>query len=194
MPPDMPELVVADASAWRGWLAEHHARSGGVWLTLAKQGTTRPTSLTYAEALEEALSQGWIDGQLRSGDDTTYTRRFTPRRVGSAWSKRNVGIVEQLMRDGRMQPAGIAEVDRAKEDGRWSSAYAGSASIEVPPDLEAALRANKEARAMFDSLDRQNRYAILYRIGAAKRADTRARRIEQFVAMLARGETIHGKR
>jgi uncharacterized protein YdeI (YjbR/CyaY-like superfamily) len=158
---------------------------------LAKQGTTRPTSLTYDEALEEALRYGWIDGQLRRADDTTYARRFTPRRAGSAWSKRNVVIVERLIGEGRMHPAGLAEVERAQADGRWDAAYAGSKNIEVPADFAAALRANRPAQATFKKLNRQNRYAVLYRIETAKRPDTRARRISQFVAMLARGETLH---
>jgi uncharacterized protein YdeI (YjbR/CyaY-like superfamily) len=166
-------------------------KSTGVWLVLAKQGTTKPTSLTYDEALEEALRYGWIDGQTRRADDATYFRRFTPRRARSVWSKRNVGIAEQLISDGRMHAAGLAEVERAQADGRWDAAYAGSKHIEVPDDFAAALRANRNAQATFDKLNRQNRFAFLYRIGAAKRADTRARRISQFVEMLARGETIH---
>lgn len=191
MTADVPELVVADAGAWRHWLDEHHARSSGVWLVLAKKGTTRPTSLTYGEALVEALSHGWIDGQLRSIDEATYSRRFTPRRAGSAWSKRNVAIVERLVREGRIHPGGRAEAERAQADGRWDAAYAGPASIEVPADFAAALRADPEAQAMFETLDSQNRYAILYRIHNAKRPDTKVKRIEEFVAMLARGETIH---
>jgi uncharacterized protein YdeI (YjbR/CyaY-like superfamily) len=188
---EIPELVVANAGAWRKWLAKHHVKSTGVWLVLAKQGTTKPTSLTYDEALEEALRYGWIDGQTRRADDATYFRRFTPRRARSVWSKRNVGIAEQLISDGRMHAAGLAEVERAQADGRWDAAYAGSKHIEVPDDFAAALRANRNAQATFDKLNRQNRFAFLYRIGAAKRADTRARRVSQFVEMLARGETIH---
>jgi uncharacterized protein YdeI (YjbR/CyaY-like superfamily) len=191
MTADVPELVVADVDAWHHWLDENHARSSGVWLVLAKQGTTRPTSLTYGDALDEALSHGWIDGQLRRIDEATYARRFTPRRAGSAWSKRNVAIVERLGREGRMHPGGRAEVERAQADGRWDAAYAGQAGIEVPADFAAALRADPKAQAMFETLDSQNRYAILYRIHNAKRADTKAKRIEAFVAMLARGETIH---
>jgi len=188
-----PPLVVANAGAWRRWLDKHHAQSTGVWLLLSKQGTTHPTSLNYDEALEEALRYGWIDGQLRKGDDATYSRRFTPRRSGSAWSKRNVAIAERLISDGRMHAAGLAEVERARADGRWNAAYAGSANIEVPADFAGALRANPRARAMFQKLDSQNRYAFLYRIETAKRPDTRARRIGQFVEMLARGETLHPK-
>ncbi len=191
MAAEHPPLVVADATAWWSWLDEHHQQSPGVWLVLAKKGTTDPTSLTYDEALEAALSHGWIDGQTRTMDDTVYGRRFTPRRAQSTWSKRNVSIVERLTSEGQMRPAGLAEVERAKADGRWEKAYEGSRSIEVPDDFAAALEAEPDARAMFEVLTRQNRYAVLYRIDAAKRAETRARRIAQFVEMLARGETIY---
>jgi uncharacterized protein YdeI (YjbR/CyaY-like superfamily) len=186
-----PSLVVADAAAWWAWLDENHGGSDGVWLVLAKKGTTDPTSLTYDQALEGALAFGWIDGQTRTMDDTVYGRRFTPRRARSTWSKRNVSIVERLTSEGRMHAAGLAEVERAKADGRWEKAYDGSRSIEVPDDLATALEAAPDAQAMFEVLTRQNRYAVLYRIDAAKRADTRARRIDQFVEMLARGETIY---
>jgi uncharacterized protein YdeI (YjbR/CyaY-like superfamily) len=188
---ELPVLTVADAAAWRSWLDAHHGDQTGVWLVLAKKGITQPTSLTYDQALEEALCQGWIDGQVRRGDERTYQQRFTPRRTRSQWSSRNVGLVERLTAVGRMQRAGLAEVERAKADGRWAAAYAGQATIEVPIDLSAALRANRDAQAMFDTLSSQNRYAILYRIQNARRADARTRRIEQFVAMLARGETFH---
>ena len=188
---ELPELIVRDAAAWRAWLAEHHADPSGVWLVLAKKGTENPTSLTYDQALEEALCHGWIDGQARRRDEATYRQRFTPRRKRSAWSKRNTGIAERLHAEGRMHPAGQAEVERAKADGRWDAAYAGQASIEVPPDLAEALAAEPKAQAMFEALNSQNRYAVLYRITTAKRSDTRARRIEQFVAMLARGETVY---
>ncbi len=194
MAEDLPELTVADAVAWRAWLGEHHEEQAGVWLVLAKKGIDTPTSLTYDQALDEALCHGWIDGQSRRRDETTYRQRFTPRRARSPWSKRNVGIVERLTLEGRLHPAGVAEVERARADGRWAAAYAGQAEIEVPPDLAAALAADPSAQAMFDILTRQNRYAVLYRIAAAKRADTRRRRIEQFVDMLARGETVHPQR
>lgn len=191
MAADLPELLVADAAAWRAWLAEHHAQPTGVWLVLAKKGTTEPTSLTYGQALEEALCHGWIDGQAKRRDAATHQQRFTPRRPRSAWSKRNVGIVERLTAEGRMQPAGLAQVARAKEDGRWEAAYAGPATMEMPSELAAALAAAPVARERYDRLSAQNRYAILYRLATAKRAETRARRIEQFVAMLLRGETPH---
>src|SRR5437016_2853145 len=185
---ELPELIVRDAAAWREWLANHHANPTGVWLVLAKKGITEPTSLTYDQALEEALCHGWIDGQARGVDEATYRQRFTPRRPRSSWSRRNVAIAERLLAEGRMHPAGVSEMERARADGRWEAAYAGSASIEVPLDLAEALAAEPRAQAMFERLSRRNHYAVLYRIGTAKRADTRARRIEQFVAMLARGE------
>ncbi|SRR6266480_1868174 len=191
MAAELPELIVRDAAAWRVWLGEHHAEPGGVWLVLAKKGTEDPTSLTYDQALEEALCHGWIDGQVRRRDEATYRQRFTPRRRRSSWSKRNTGHAERLFVEGRMHPAGLAEVERAKADGRWDAAYAGPASIEVPLDLAEALAAEPKAQAMFESLDSRNRYAVLHRISSAKRADTRARRIEQFVTMLARGETVY---
>ena len=188
---DVPTLIVADAAAFRDWLGADGDGSDGVWLVLAKKNTTDPTSLTYAQALEEALCQGWIDGQKRSRDATTFSQRFTPRRRTSRWSKRNVGIAERLIAEGRMLPSGLAEIARAKADGRWAAAYSGQAAATVPDDLAAALAGNAAADQMFRSLSGANRYAVLYRIENAKRADTRARRIDQFVAMLARGETIH---
>jgi uncharacterized protein YdeI (YjbR/CyaY-like superfamily) len=191
MADELPELIVRDAAAWRDWLGENHADPAGVWLVLAKKGTEKPTSITYDQALEEALCHGWIDGQTRRRDDATYKQRFTPRRKRSAWSKRNTGIAERLRAEGRMHPAGQAEVERAKADGRWEAAYAGPATMEVPPDLTEALAAEPKAQVMFETLNSQNRYAILYRVGTAKRADTRARRIREFVAMLARGETVY---
>lgn len=194
MSDDYQELTVADASEWSRWLGEHSAQSSGVWLVLAKRGTTKPTSLTYDEALEEAICHGWIDGQLAKRDDRTFRRKFTPRRSGSPWSKRNVALVGRLTDEGRMKPAGTEAVERAKADGTWEGAYEGSSSIAVPSDLAAALAASKAAQSMFDRLDAANRYAILYRVSTAKRAETRQRRIEQFVAMLARGETIHPQR
>ncbi|MFN2570918.1 MAG: YdeI family protein [Gemmatimonadales bacterium] len=186
---ETPELLIADIAAWRTWLAGNHATSSGVGLVLAKKGVTEPTRLTYDDALPEALCYGWIDGQLTRRDDATYRVRFTPRRARSAWSKRNTETVDRLIADGRMQPAGLAEVERARADGRWGRAYAGSASIDVPDDLRDALVASPRAQAMWDVLTRRNRYAVLYRVHEAKRAATRARRIAQYVEMLARGDT-----
>lgn len=184
------EHIASDAGAWREWLSTNHDRIDGVWLVLAKKGVTSPTSLSYDEALEEALCHGWIDGQRLARDETTFSQRFTPRRSRSNWSLRNVGIVERLQRDGRMHPAGKAEVRRAQEDGRWDAAYGGSALREVPEDLAAALAAAPRAQAMFDILTSRNRSAILVRLYATKRAETRSRWIERYVDQLARGETV----
>ena len=194
MAADPPQLIVRDAAAWRTWLAENVDEQAGVWLVLAKKGTTDPTSLSYAAALEEALCHGWIDGQARRRDEGTYVQRFTPRRRRSMWSQRNVGIVERLTAEGRMHPQGLSEVARAKADGRWEVAYAGPATAEIPADLTEALTARPEAQAMFENLTSQNRFAVLHRLGAAKRQETRARRIEQYVDMLARGETFYPQR
>ena len=188
---DFPELLVADAAEWRTWLSSNQSKSQGVWLVLAKKGTTHPTTLSYDEALDEAICFGWIDGQLGRRDSATFRRRFTPRNARSPWSQRNVAIAERLSASGRMHRSGEDEVRRAKADGRWSTAYAGQASAEVPEDLANALAADRRAQAMFLKLTSANRYAILYRIESAKKIETRARRIEKFVEMLAQGETIH---
>ena len=188
---DVPDLIVADADAFGEWLDANHDRCDGVWLVLAKKNTIVPTSLTYSEALDAALCFGWIDGQRKSRDAATFAQRYTPRRSTSMWSKRNVCIVDRLIADGRMQPSGLIEIERAKADGRWAAAYSGQASATVPSDLAAALAADEDAASMFASLSGTNRYAILYRVATAKKADTRARRIGELVAMLARGETIH---
>jgi uncharacterized protein YdeI (YjbR/CyaY-like superfamily) len=191
---EIPELVVPDADGWRSWLKASHSTSQGAWLVLAKKGNAGPTTLSYEEALEEAICFGWIDGQLGRRDDATFRRRFTPRLPRSAWSKRNAAIAERLIASGRMHASGEAEVTRAKADGRWESAYAGQAVAEVPEDLATALKANPSAHAVFQELTSANRYAILYRIGSAKKPETRVRRMEIFVNMLARGESIHPQR
>lgn len=188
---EFAEVIVPDATAWRRWLARHHEGSPGVWLILARKGTTDPTSLTYDQALDEAICHGWIDGQIGRRDGSTYRQRFTPRRPRGAWSKRNVAIAERLIAEGRMRPAGLREIERARADGRWEAAYAGQATIQEPADLIEALGRSPAAREMFERLSSQNRYAILYRIQTARRQETRARRIKQFVEMLSRGETIH---
>ena len=191
---EQPELIVKNLAAWRKWLGANHAKSQGVWLVFAKKGTTSPTSLKYDEALEVALAHGWIDGQGHGRDSATYAIRFTPRRSRSIWSKRNTMIAERLISEGLMRPAGLAEVERARTDGRWAAAYEGPATIEVPKDLVDALKARPKAQAMFALLNAQNRYAVLYRIHGAKKPETRARRIAQFVDMLARGETVYAQR
>ncbi|MCG7286882.1 YdeI/OmpD-associated family protein [Cellulomonas sp. ACRRI] len=178
-------LVVADAAAWRAWLDAHEHETDGVWLVLAKKGTVDPTSLTYAEALDEALCSGWIDGQKRSRDDATFLQRFTPRRARSIWSQRNVEHIARLTADGRMRPRGHGEVELARADGRWDRAYAGSATAEVPADLLAALDAVPAARAAFDALDRQARYSVLHPLMVAPSPEVRAQRVARAVRALA---------
>lgn len=188
MADDLPELLLPDAAAWRAWLAEHHTQPTGVWLVLHKKGGD-VTSLTYVEAVEEALCFGWIDGQGRRRDEGSSLQRMTPRRARSAWSAVNVERVGRLEAEGRMHDAGRAQVAAAQADGRWDAAYRGPATIEVPDDLTVALDAVPAARAWFDALTSANRFAVLVRIGQAKRPETRARRIAGFVADLAEGRT-----
>jgi uncharacterized protein YdeI (YjbR/CyaY-like superfamily) len=184
-------LPFASAEEWEAWLrANHDSTPAGVWIKFARKASGIPT-VTYMEALHAALCYGWIDGQARSYDERFYLQRFTPRRARSIWSKRNVGFATDLIASGRMQPAGLREVERAKADGRWQAAYDGPKAATVPDDLRAALDANPAAAEFFAELKGQNRYAILHRIQTARRPETRARRIETFVAMLARGETLH---
>jgi uncharacterized protein YdeI (YjbR/CyaY-like superfamily) len=190
MAEELDELVVQDAAALRAWLADHHATSPGVWLALARKGGTT-TSLTWQQAVDEGLCVGWIDGQTRKRDEHSSFIRFTPRRQRSAWSRRNVENVERLAAEGRMLPAGLAAVEAAKADGRWTAAYAPASESEVPADLAEAIAAVPAAQAMFDVLTKANRFALIYRLGAVKRAATRQRKIDEFVAMLARHETIH---
>ncbi|HZV72554.1 MAG TPA: YdeI/OmpD-associated family protein [Conexibacter sp.] len=190
MPDELPILPFADAAAWEAWLECHHASAPGVWIKIAKKDTGIAT-VTYAQALDGALCFGWIDGQKRGFDATWFLQRFTPRKRGSRWSKINTGHVARLLAEGRMRPAGLAQVEAARADGRWAAAYDGQRSAAVPPDLQAALDRNPRAAAFFATLRGANRYAILYRVQDAKRPDTRARRIERYVAMLAAEETLH---
>jgi uncharacterized protein YdeI (YjbR/CyaY-like superfamily) len=189
--PEADALLVPDAAAWRAWLDAHEGDSAGVWLVLARKNRPAATTLTYDQALDEALCSGWIDGQTRSRDADSFLQRFTPRRTRSIWSLRNVGIVERLIAQGRMRPRGCAEIDRAKADGRWDRAYAGSATVEVPDDLAAALAASPLAAANFALLTAQNRYAILFRVLNTRQAETRARAVVKFVTMLERAETVY---
>lgn len=189
-PPDDGPALFRNARAFESWLKKHHARSNGLWLMIAKRGATEP-SVTYAEAVDLALCWGWIDGQKKSHDDQHFLQRFTPRRPRSVWSKINVGKVAALIEAGRMQPPGLAQVEAAKADGRWEQAYEGARSSEVPPDLLAALEAEPAAKAFFATVNAANRYAVLWRIQTAVKPETRARRVAELVAMLARGETIH---
>lgn len=192
--PISDELLLADVATWRDWLGRNHAQSDGVWLVMAKKGRAAPTTLLVTESLEEALCHGWIDGTRRSRDAVTFLQRYSPRRPRSTWSKRNVGLVARLVDEGRMHPAGRAEVERAKADGRWDAAYGGSAEMIAPDDLVAALGHRPNAAAMFQILTAQNRFAIVFRVTGAKRPETRARRIVQFIDMLDRGETIYPQR
>lgn len=174
----MPDqLCVPDAGAWRVWLDVHEGTSDGVWLVLAKKGVAQPTSLTYAQALDEALCSGWIDGQKRGRDAATFLQRFTPRRARSIWSARNVGHIARLSAEGRMRARGGAEVAEARGDGRWERAYAGSADAQVPDDLAAALAANPVAATRFEALSRAQRYSVLHPLMTAPNPESRARRL-----------------
>jgi uncharacterized protein YdeI (YjbR/CyaY-like superfamily) len=186
---DLPVLPFASAEAWEAWLAEHQG-DPGVWIKIAKKASGIAT-VTHAEALDVALCHGWIDGQRRSLDETWFLQRFTPRRARSKWSQVNCAKIADLTAAGRMRERGVAEVERAKADGRWDAAYEAPSKATVPPDLQRALDANPAAREFFATLKGQNRYSILYRIQDAKRPETRARRIETFVAMLAERKTIY---
>ena len=183
-------LRFASSRAFEAWLRKNHASSEGVWLLIAKAGAEEPT-VAYAHAVEIALCYGWIDGQKKAVDEQHWLQRFTPRRARSLWSKANREKAEGLIRSGRMQPSGMAEIVRAQGDGRWDAAYDGPRTAVVPPDLQAALDARPDARSFFAQLDGANRYAVLWRVQTAKRSETRLRRIETLVEMLARGEKIH---
>ena len=190
IPLELAPTLFKSAKAFEAWLKKNHATSDGLWLKIAKRGSNE-TSVTYPEAVEIALCWGWIDGQKKSLDDQHYLQRFTPRRVRSVWSRINVNKVQALIDAGRMQAPGEAQVEAAKADGRWARAYDGARTSTVPEDLQAALEAEPAAKTFFASINASNRYAILWRIQTAARAETRARRIAQLVGMLARGETIH---
>jgi uncharacterized protein YdeI (YjbR/CyaY-like superfamily) len=190
VPDDLPRRTFRSGQEWDEWLADQPASTPGVWLVIAKKGSGED-SLSYAEALEVALCHGWIDGRKAPLDDRWWLQRFTPRRSRSPWSEANRRAAEKLIAAGRMRPAGLAEVERARADGRWESAYAGQRTIQVPADLQAALDNDAEAAAFFAALNSANRYAILYRLQEAKRPETRARRLEQFVTMLREGRTLH---
>jgi len=188
-PAETPTLFKS-AKAFEAWLMRHHATSAGLWLKIAKRHASE-ASVTYAEAVDIALCWGWIDGQKKSLDAQYFLQRFTPRRARSVWSKVNVGKVAKLIEEGRMQPPGLAQVEAAKANGRWAQAYDSASTSVVPDDLAAALEATPKAKAFFSTLNAANRYAVLWRIQTAVRAETRTRRIAQLVDMLARGEAIH---
>lgn len=189
-PPVATPILFKTARAFETWLKKHHATSDGLWLKIAKRGAPEP-SVTYPEAVEVALCWGWIDGQKKGLDDQHFLQRFTPRRRRSLWSKVNVEKATALIDAGRMQAPGLAQIEAAKADGRWAQAYDGARTSVVPDDLVAALDAAPQAKAFFATINAANRYAVLWRIQTAVRAETRARRIAQLVAMLARGEVIH---
>src|SRR5215218_6279131 len=187
---ELDELIVADAAALRAWLSVNHTTSAGVWLALTRKGGS-VTTLIWQQAVDEALCFGWIDGQARKRDEGSSWIRFTPRRPRSVWSQRNVANVARLEAAGLMLPAGRAAVDAAKADGRWAAAYAPPSEAEVPADLRAAIAADPAAQAIFDVLTKANRFALIHRVNAVKRAQTRERKITEIVAMLARHETIY---
>jgi uncharacterized protein YdeI (YjbR/CyaY-like superfamily) len=187
---DREIMSFESAEAWDAWLTRNHADSAGIWLKIAKKGSGQQ-SVSYPQALDVALCFGWIDGQKGRGDGDCWLQRFTPRKPGSKWSRINTEKAAVLIDAGRMQAAGLREVERARADGRWEAAYAGQRTVMVPGDLADALAANDAAREFFGTISSVNRYAVLYRIGAVKRPATRARKIAQYVAMLAEHKTIH---
>jgi len=189
-PTDLPILPFANKKKWMDWLAKQHDKSAGVWLKLAKKGTGIP-SVTYAEAVDAALCYGWIDGQKKGFDDKYWLQKFTPRGSKSIWSKINTEKAERLITSGKMKPAGLKVIELAKQDGRWDAAYESQKTISVPDDFQAALDKNKRAKAFFAKLNSVNRYAILFRIQTAKKAETRAKRIQKFVEMLERNEKLY---
>ena len=187
---ELPILPFANKKKWTDWLVKQHDKSAGVWLKLAKKDSGI-ASVTYEEALDVALCYGWIDGQKKGFDDKYWLQKFTPRGSKSIWSKINKEKAERLIASGEMKPTGLKSIEAAKRDGRWDAAYASQKNISVPEDFQVALDKNKRAKAFFATLNSVNRYAILFRIHNAKKAETRARRIQQFVEMLERGEKIH---
>lgn len=189
LPDDLPVLAFADDAAFEAWVCAN-AASKGLWLKIAKKDSGIAT-VTYAGALDVALCHGWIDGQKRGFDAAYFLQRFTPRRPKGLWSKINIGHAERLIAAGRMRDGGLREIEAAKADGRWEAAYDGARNMETPPELAAALAKNRKARAFFETLDRTNRYAVCWRVQTAKKPDTKAKRVETLVAMLARGEKLH---
>lgn len=185
-----PTLTVTSQAQWEAWLELNGSASTGVWLRLAKKAASQST-VSYAEAVEGALCHGWIDGQKQAESEHYWLQRFTPRTARSIWSQINKAKAESLISAGRMQPAGLREVGRAKQDGRWDAAYSSASTSTIPDDLQQALDANQEAKAFFATLNSQNRYAILFRIQTVKKAETRAKKIARFIEMLAKGEKLH---
>jgi len=187
---DLPVVLFESARDWEKWLAKHHARSSGVWLRMAKKGSGK-ISVTYAEALDEALCFGWIDSQIRTYDESSWVQKFGPRKTTSGWSKLNTGHVARLTKAGKMKPAGLKEVQAAKRDGRWERAYDSPAAARPPADFLKALEKNKKAKAFFGALEKRNTYAIIYRLQTAKKPETRAARMRTILDMLAKGKKFH---
>ncbi len=187
---DQPVMLFASQKDWAKWLDKNHAASSGIWMRLAKK-TAELKSVNYAEALDVALCYGWIDGQKKSYDADSWLQKFTPRGAKSVWSKINRGKAEELIAAGKMTPAGLLAIEKAKQDGRWEAAYDSQSKAAVPEDFQSELEGNPKAKEFFVSLNSANRYAILFRIQTAKKAETRGKRIQQFIQMLEKGEKIH---
>ena len=190
MPDSIPILSFRTPAAFRKWLAANHLTSGPIWLRIYKKDSGT-SSITYPEALDEALCYGWIDGLKNPHDEVSWKQRFTRRRAKSGWSKINTQHVERLIRDGRMKPAGQAEIDAAKKDGRWENAYNSQGTAIFPEDFLKALSQDAKAQAFFDSLNKANRYAIAYRLQTAKRPETKQKRLDDILARLSRGDKFH---
>jgi len=188
--PDLPVKLFKSQDAWAKWLEAHSSKSPGIWMRIAKKDGGL-TSVNYAEALDVALCHGWIDGQKRPLDEASWLQRFTPRGARSMWSTINKGKAKTLIESGRMRPSGMAAIESAKADGRWDAAYGPSSTAEVPPELRAALDRSPKAKAFFETLRGANRYALIYRVHTAKKPETKAKRVADFIARLERGETIH---
>jgi uncharacterized protein YdeI (YjbR/CyaY-like superfamily) len=188
--PDLPVRAFTRPRQWRSWLDRNHSRASGVWLRFFKKASG-VASITYSQALDEALCHGWIDGQVRKHDEKSWLQRYTPRRRNSLWSKRNTLHVARLTKAGKMAPGGLAEVRAAKADGRWKRAYDSHGTMRMPADFLRALSKNKRAEAFFDGLNKTNRYAIAWRLQTARTAETRARRMKVILAMMAKGEKFH---
>lgn len=187
---ELPIIAFVDQMAWSSWLAEHHADIPGVWLRFYKKGTSEPT-ITYDQALDEALCYGWIDGQVKKYDEQSYLQKFTPRRAKSIWSKRNREHIARLLQEGRMKPAGLQQVEAAKADGRWEQAYDSPSQMAIPEDFLAELKNDEKAYAFFQTLNKANLYAIAWRLQTAKKPETRAKRMSAILTMLAEGKKFH---
>jgi uncharacterized protein YdeI (YjbR/CyaY-like superfamily) len=187
---DYPMRFFASQKEWESWLSQNHDKENGVWLRFYKKNSG-VVSLTYDQALEEALCYGWIDSQAKSYDEKSYLQKFTPRRSKSIWSKINTGHIERLMKEGRMKTAGMLQVEAAKKDGRWQSAYAPQNTIVIPNEFMQELKKNQKAFTFFETLNKSNKYAIAFRLTTAKKEETKKKRIKDFIAMLSRGEKFH---